>query len=294
VRNFCASFLALPLSRSTIDLGLPLHTHLRAGCRASGIFEGGNISESRTRTKYVYDGADIIEQKPSSGSTLHYVQGPGIDRHWASQDASGVVTYYLSDHLGSIVQATNAAATVTLSRDYDPFGNPLAGGATAGYTFTGREWDPETSLYYYRARYYDPNIGRFVSEDPIGSRDGLNRYTYVHGNPVNAIDPRGLSTTGFPPSSPSLPPPPPSLCYRLPPEPPIKTCVGGQCLLIPQINEPEDLSLPCTLIVVSTSCAMKTRKVPCDQAEGIPVCQDDSLINFFKTPQFLSVCPSCA
>lgn len=89
---------------------------------------------------------------------------------------------------------TNASATVTLTREYDPWGNLLQGSTAAGYAFTGREWDSETGLYYYRARYYDPRSGRFLSEDPVGLRDGPNRYTYVHNAPVNATDPFGLTT----------------------------------------------------------------------------------------------------
>jgi RHS repeat-associated protein len=58
--------------------------------------------------------------------------------------------------------------------------------------YTGREWDPETGLYYYRARYYDPKVGRFISEDPIGFRGGVNFYSYVGGNPINRLDPFGL------------------------------------------------------------------------------------------------------
>ncbi len=59
-------------------------------------------------------------------------------------------------------------------------------------TYTGREWDKETGLYYYRARYYDPMEGRFVSKDPIGYGGGINFYAYVQNNPINHIDPRGL------------------------------------------------------------------------------------------------------
>jgi len=70
--------------------------------------------------------------------------------------------------------------------------------------FTGREWDPETGLYYYRARYYDPKIGRFISEDPIGFAAGTNFYNYVENNPVRYTDPYGLSPAPSPPG----PPPP--------------------------------------------------------------------------------------
>jgi len=140
---------------------------------------------------YVYDGADIIEERLSSGQTYDYVQGPGVDRPLAVRDQASVVSYYLADHLGSIVQVTNSTGTVTLSRDYDPFGNPLAGAATAGFAFTGREWDPESNLYYYRARYYDPSLARFFSEDKARTKAG-NSYSYVANNPLTRTDPSGL------------------------------------------------------------------------------------------------------
>lgn len=143
-------------------------------------------------TTYVYDGNGVIEGRLSTGGTLRYVRGPGIDQHWAMQDGTGTVTYFLSDHLGSIVQTTSATGAVTLSRDYDPYGNLLSGASQSGYAFTGREWDAETGLYYYRQRYYDPRQGRFISADPAGLFGGLNRYTYVDSQPTRRVDPFGL------------------------------------------------------------------------------------------------------
>lgn len=60
------------------------------------------------------------------------------------------------------------------------------------YAYTGREWDQETGLYYYRARYFDPKIGRFIGEDPIRFKGGINFYGYVRNNPGNFVDPLGL------------------------------------------------------------------------------------------------------
>ena len=79
-----------------------------------------------------------------------------------------------------------------LTRDYDPWGNPAATPAPDGYAFTGREWDAETGLYYYRTRYYDPAAGRFASEDGLRFDAGSNFYSYVDNNPAKYSDPYGL------------------------------------------------------------------------------------------------------
>lgn len=96
-----------------------------------------------------------------------------------------------ADGLGSIVAMTDAAGNVTSRRQYDAWGNLEVGADQPGYAFTGREWDPETGLYYYRARYYDPKVGRFLSEDPIGFAGGINLYAYVGNNPIGWVDPTG-------------------------------------------------------------------------------------------------------
>jgi YD repeat-containing protein len=98
---------------------------------------------------YIYDGPNIIEERLSSGQTYDYVQAPGIDRPLAMRDQASVVSYYLADHLGSIVQTTRSTGAVTLTREYDPWGNPIQGSATSGYAFTGRVWDSEINAYYY-------------------------------------------------------------------------------------------------------------------------------------------------
>jgi RHS repeat-associated protein len=149
------------------------------------------VSGGMTRS-YVHDGMDLLEERASSG-TIRTVYGPGIDQPLASVDGGGAVSYYLADHLGSIVQQTNASAAVMVTRQYDPYGAPLQGAAMSGFAYTGREWDAEISLYYYRARYYDPSSARFISEDPINLAGGINMYAFVGGNPVRYVDPSGLA-----------------------------------------------------------------------------------------------------
>ncbi len=96
-----------------------------------------------------------------------------------------------------MVNLTDAAGTVTESYTYDEYGRPLSSSFVGNrYFFTGREYDKETGLYYYRARYYDPAMGRFLTQDPIGYAGGMNLYGYCGNNPVNFVDPWGLYEVG--------------------------------------------------------------------------------------------------
>ena len=144
-------------------------------------------------TTYTYDGADILRENVTVGgitTTSYYVHGPSIDEP-LGKETGGVMTYYHADGLGSIVKETSEAGAVTSTLRYDAWGN-IEAGARDGFAFTGREWDPETGLYYYRARYYDPKAGRFISEDPIRFQGGPDFYSYTHDGPATFVDPSGL------------------------------------------------------------------------------------------------------
>ena len=96
--------------------------------------------------------------------------------------------------LVNILALTDASGQPLRQYHYQAFGFPEEYRADRQpFRFTGREWDKELGLYYYRARYYDPRAGRFISEDPIGFVGGLNLYRYADGNPVRFIDPLGLA-----------------------------------------------------------------------------------------------------
>ena len=144
-------------------------------------------------TIYLYDGQKIAAEISSTGSVMaSYAQGAGIDEPLAMQRGGNAV-YYHADALGSVTSFTNASAQTVATYVYDSFGNTTATeGISNSFRYTGREDDSARGLYYYRARYYDPTIGRFVSEDPLRFADLSNFYVYVHNRPVNATDPTGL------------------------------------------------------------------------------------------------------
>ncbi|MDE2179886.1 MAG: hypothetical protein KGJ40_03440 [candidate division NC10 bacterium] len=147
---------------------------------------------------FVYDGFHLIQELNEGGSVkTTYVHGPGIDRPLAMiQD--GKTYYYHADRLGSITHLTDEQGQVVATYDYDPFGKMRKqhGSIHNPFTFTGREWDASTGLYYYRARYYDAGLGRFLSPDPVSVRFRdpltLNPYLYARNNPVRLVDPLGL------------------------------------------------------------------------------------------------------
>jgi RHS repeat-associated protein len=107
----------------------------------------------------------------------------------------GTTDFYEADALGSITSLTDASGRLVQTYAFDSFGNQIesSGTTTNSFQYTGREFDAETGLYYYHARYYNPSIGRFISEDPINFDGGINFYAYVGNSPTNFIDPFGLA-----------------------------------------------------------------------------------------------------
>ncbi len=106
---------------------------------------------------------------------------------------SNAVYYYHYDGLGSVMALSDSNGDSIQSYEYSVYGQVAAEDPnhTNPYMFTGRRFDFETGLYYYRARYYNPYIGRFLQTDPIGYGDGINWYAYCSNNPVNFVDASG-------------------------------------------------------------------------------------------------------
>jgi len=145
-------------------------------------------------TVYLYDGASLVEEVDNSGNLLaRYTQSTRIDQPLA-EVRSGTTTYYEQDGVGSSTSLSSSAGTLSNTYNYDSFGKLTASTGTTinPFRYTGREFDSETGIYYYRARYYDPTNGRFIGEDPMRFGGAVNFYAYVHNNAVNLTDPLGL------------------------------------------------------------------------------------------------------
>ncbi|MFO0697905.1 MAG: RHS repeat-associated core domain-containing protein [Nitrospira sp.] len=151
------------------------------------------VANGQTR-RYIYDGEDILlEYDGTNTLQARYTHGPGIDEPIAVTKGSATFFYH-QDGLGSVTDLTDSAGATAKSYAYDAYGNILESPGTIEqpYTYTGREFDSESGLYYYRARSYDSIIGRFIEKDPIGLAADVNTYSYVGNDPVNWIDPQGL------------------------------------------------------------------------------------------------------
>ncbi|MEX2122008.1 MAG: RHS repeat-associated core domain-containing protein [Pirellulales bacterium] len=151
----------------------------------------------------MYDGDDVLLDfvDPDGAGpqplalAARYLHGPAVDQVLAQEDvATGEVLWQLADNLGTSRDLVDSDGVLVHHLVYEAFGALTSGDPTATrYQFTGREWDADLGLYYYRARWYDPQTGRFISEDPIGFEGGdanLNRY--VGNDPANFTDPSGL------------------------------------------------------------------------------------------------------
>ncbi len=163
-----------------------------------------------TITKYVYDGVNIIAEYDASNNLLRkYIHGPSTDelicviaRTPSGPEGDEAIYYYHKDRLGSTVTITDSQADIVEKYTYDAYGNAIIKDANNNvlshsainnrYLFTGREYDQETGLYYYRARMYSSKTGRFLQPDPVGYYDSANLYQYCGNNPLNSKDPTGL------------------------------------------------------------------------------------------------------
>jgi RHS repeat-associated protein len=150
-----------------------------------------------TQIATVYDGENPYADFNNGATTptYRYLYGNATDLLFARYDGTSVnasTDWYLTDQLGSVRQVVETDGTVLATISYDSFGNILSGSFDR-FGFAGQQYDSETLLYYDRARYYSPAVGRFVSQDPVGLAGGdVNLYRYVYNSPTNGTDPTGL------------------------------------------------------------------------------------------------------
>ena len=165
--------------------------------------------------RYVFSGLETIQVYDGGGAWKQdFVYGEGIDHilmlqqpdlldHDGDQDTNELARhYYHRNALGSVMEITDPLQAVAVSYRYDPYGNATItrGGQVQSsdplgqhVAFTARWLDEETGLYYYRARMYSADSGRFLQRDPLGYRPGPNVYGYVRSQPTRLTDPLGLA-----------------------------------------------------------------------------------------------------
>ena len=155
-------------------------------------------------TSYLYDGVDVIAEIGASAVSASYLRAQRVDEPFIRRGSE--LEYYHTDALGSTLSLTGPDGNVSTTYFYDPFGNTtVSGPSTNPFQYTGRENDG-TGLYYYRARYYSPQLERFISPDPLLCRamnfpitsvmrnpQTLNPFAYVNNSPLTMRDPLGLS-----------------------------------------------------------------------------------------------------
>ncbi len=160
------------------------------------------VKRAKSETShYVFEGTDpIFEKNITTGKIKSFIYALG--KHLARVDgaigdSNAKKYWYVTDHVGSIRAVTDKDGKKVWSADYFTFGTQFGKSGETDFeelhSFTGKEYDPDTGLHYYNARWYDADLGRFISEDPVADPNNPNLYSYCNNNPGIFVDPTGLS-----------------------------------------------------------------------------------------------------
>jgi RHS repeat-associated protein len=138
---------------------------------------------------YLWCGTDICEQRDLTGANVtrrFFPQGEQI---------ASLNYYYTRDHLGSVREAVNLTATLASRYDFGPFGEMevIQQGQAIDFAYTGHFLHSTSGLYLTHHRPLDSTTARWLNRDPLGEKTGINLYSYVDNNAINAIDPMGLT-----------------------------------------------------------------------------------------------------
>jgi RHS repeat-associated protein len=167
------------------------------GTNATYSYDGNGLRMSRTvggtTTKFAWDQSGGVPLLIAAGST-YYVSGPDGQPIEQVDTTSSTPSYLLADQQGSIRLITSTSGAVTGTYSYGPYGAVTGhtGTATTALQYDGQYTDAESGLQYLQARYYDPSTGGFLSVDPLVAATG-DPYEFGADNPLNAVDPTGLS-----------------------------------------------------------------------------------------------------
>ena len=150
-------------------------------------------SASGVTRSYVLDSqTNVVAYSDSNAAQNVVLTGLGVDSNYAVLGSGGTVQFGLTDALGSTTTIADASGAVKGSFAYEPLGATTASGAAAGYPFQYIGRIPvANNLYYFRARFYNTTVGRFISEDPLGFAGGINLYGYALDDPLDLSDPSG-------------------------------------------------------------------------------------------------------
>ncbi|HET9194704.1 MAG TPA: RHS repeat-associated core domain-containing protein [Vicinamibacterales bacterium] len=177
---------------------------LGGGGSASFSYDGLGRRRTKTvssiTTAFLYDGLNTVQELIGGSPSANILPGLGIDE-WLGRTVSAGARYFLTDALGSALALSDASGTVQTQYSFEPFGKTSVSGTSDANTmqFAGRENDA-TGLFFNRARYYDPTLQRFISEDPIEFAGGTeNLHSYVSNDPLGFRDPSGLILMKAPP-----------------------------------------------------------------------------------------------